>query len=105
MLTVALGLTPIAPQASRKAWSLFVCEFVHYLPARRKNAISIRSAYFAHFRANNSFMEVLAPTLGALACESTVEHYGFHDRDHFDHSRFYYEDPYDGKGNSLPGGP
>jgi hypothetical protein len=54
--------------------------------------------------AKNSFMEVLAPTLGALACESTVEHYGFHDRDHFDHSRFYYEDPYDGKGNSLPGG-
>jgi hypothetical protein len=39
---------------------------------------------------------VLALTLGALACEPTVEHYGDYDRDHFDHNRYYHEDQYDG---------
>ena len=29
---------------------------------------------------------MLALTLGALACEPTVEHYGYYDRDHFDHN-------------------
>jgi hypothetical protein len=35
---------------SKKGLFIFVCEFVHYVPARRKNAISIRSAYYEHFR-------------------------------------------------------
>jgi len=39
---------------------------------------------------------VLALALGALARESTVEHYGYHDRDHVDHNRYYHEDQYDG---------
>src|ERR1700730_4644772 len=29
----------------KKGLFIFVCEFVHYVPARRKNAISILSAY------------------------------------------------------------
>jgi hypothetical protein len=44
---------------------------------------------------------VLALTLGALARESTIEDYGYHDRDHFEHKRFYRQDPYDRKGK-LP---
>ena len=39
---------------------------------------------------------MLALTLGGLACESTVEHYGYHDRDHVDRNRYYHEDQYDG---------
>ena len=39
---------------------------------------------------------MLALTLGALACEPTVEHYGDYDRDHLDHNRYYHEDQYDG---------
>src|SRR5258705_13836798 len=34
----------------QKGLFIFVCEFVHYVPARRKNAISILSAYYEHFR-------------------------------------------------------
>ena len=37
--------------------------------------------------------------LGALATqsrESTGEHYGYHDRDHYDHDRYYHEDQDDG---------
>ena len=34
----------------KKGLFIFVCEFVHYVPARRKNAISILSAYYEHFR-------------------------------------------------------
>jgi hypothetical protein len=39
---------------------------------------------------------VLALRFEALACEFTVEHYGYHDRDHFDQDRYYHEDQYDG---------
>jgi hypothetical protein len=42
---------------------------------------------------------VLALALGALATqsrESTDEHYGYHDRDHYDHDRYYREGQSDG---------
>src|SRR5258708_39422940 len=35
----------------KKGLFIFVCEFVHYVPARRKNAISILSAYSNTFAA------------------------------------------------------
>ena len=35
----------------KKGLFIFVCEFVHYVPARRKNAISILSAYSNTFTA------------------------------------------------------
>src|SRR5271166_4878884 len=35
----------------KKGPFIFVCEFVHYVPARRKNAISIHSAYSNTFAA------------------------------------------------------
>src|SRR3984893_5530145 len=51
VLTIASGSTPIAPQASRKACSFFsVNSFIMYL-LRRKNAISILSAYSNTFAA------------------------------------------------------
>ncbi len=38
----------------KKGLFIFVCEFVHYVPARRKNGISILSAY------SNTFAALLA---------------------------------------------
>jgi hypothetical protein len=41
---------------------------------------------------------VLTLALGAIAtrsCESTGEHHGYHNRDDFDHNRYYREDQYD----------
>jgi hypothetical protein len=58
VLPVALGSTPIAPQASRKACSFLSVNFVHYVPARRKNAISIPFCLFEHFR---GFLAVSVP--------------------------------------------
>jgi hypothetical protein len=42
---------------------------------------------------------VRALALGALAtqsCEFTGKHYGYHERDHYDHDRYYHEGQSDG---------
>ena len=45
------------------------------------------------------FTDVMYLALGALAtqsCEFTGKHYGYYDRDHSDHDRYYHEGQSDG---------
>jgi hypothetical protein len=52
------------------------------------------------------FTDVFELALGALAtqsCESTDEHYGYHDRDHYDHDRYLPRRPI--RREQLPLGP
>jgi hypothetical protein len=34
--------------------------------------------------------------IGYASCEFTGKHYGYHDRDHYDHDRYYHEGQSDG---------
>ena len=45
------GLNGSRSAGVKKGLFIFVCEFVHYVPARRKNTISILSAYSNTFAA------------------------------------------------------
>ena len=49
--------------------------------------------------ANNEHYGCAGSGVGRISyasCESTGEHYGYHDRDHYDHDRYYHEGQSDG---------
>src|SRR5438132_12456332 len=55
----------------KKGLFIFVCEFVHYVPARRKNAISVLSAY------SNTFGGLLAVSIPgtSIGVDLTLSHF------------------------------